>query len=112
MNLILSTNTKEENENIILIIIIGIIESLKSKTLDIEYSEKIIFNPYSMSKLKEKGLSKEIINLIHLGTELENVERIIPENLNNSFNDILEKAQRLLKENLKQISLPEKKWID
>lgn len=90
-------STIEQVEKMILIKIIGVMECLEKELIVIEEAEKILFSPYSMEFLKKKGINKEIIEIIHLGTELEDVESLIPEKLSCSFKEIRIQCENLLK---------------
>lgn len=90
--LLLNTTNTVELEKLLLINIIGLIEGLKKDLLTIEESEKVLFNPYTMDLLQSKGISKEILEIIHLGTELEDIESLIPEKLFESLIDIEHKS--------------------
>lgn len=95
--LIFETENKDQTEKLLLINLLGIIESLTLNLITLEEAEKILFTPYTMDILQEKQISKEIINIIHLGTELEDVLSIIPD----KYNDSLLEMRRLTTECLK-----------
>lgn len=88
----------EQVEKMILIKIIGVIDCLEKELIVIDEAEKILFSPYSMELMKKKGINKQIIDIIHLGTELEDIESLMPEKLSNSFKDIRIQCENLLKE--------------
>lgn len=68
-------------EKLTLVVILGVCEALKSGVITIEESENIIFSPKLMSMMKNHEFNDDIISLIHIGTELENVESLMPEKL-------------------------------
>ncbi|MBD7938789.1 DUF3969 family protein [Cytobacillus sp. Sa5YUA1] len=94
--LLLNTTSKEELEKIILLNVIGLIEGINENLITIEESENILFSPYIMELVDSIGISKEVLEVIHLGTELEDVESLIPENLSQSLIEIKEKSMTLL----------------
>jgi len=66
-----------------------------------------------MRILTEKGISENIIELVGLGTELEDIESLLPDKLKCEIQEIKKKAmgelsQRMLRENVCII----KKWLD
>ncbi len=83
MSLKISVNGKNEAERLLCILNIGVAACLKEGLISIEESENFLYSPYSMELLKEAKLDSEIIDLIHLGSELEDVESLIPEKLKN-----------------------------
>ena len=106
----LNINSKLETERMILVISIGITEALKNNLMSIEEAENCFFSLYTIKKLEDLGVDKDIIRLIYLGCELEDVESLIPDKLQKSIEDIRVESLRLL--NL--ISRPdcaEKRWI-
>ena len=86
--LLLNTTNTEELEKLLLINVIGLIEALKKDLLTIEETEKVLFNPYTIDLLQSKGISKEILEIIHLGTELEDIVSLMSEKLFESLSEI------------------------
>ncbi|WEZ08478.2 DUF3969 family protein [Priestia flexa] len=93
----LNATSKEELEKILLLNVIGLIEGLDGNFITIEEAEKFLFSPYVMTLVDSMGVSKELLEVIHLGTELEDVESLIPEKLSESLIEIKEKSINLLK---------------
>lgn len=98
---VVSTNNERQLEKLVLLNIIGIVNSLKENLITIEEAEKIIFSPYVMDLANTKGLSKELIDIIHMGTELEDIESLIPEQLDESLDQIKNKSNKLLQKRKK-----------
>jgi len=86
--LLLNTTNNEELEKLLLINVIGLIEALKKDLLTIEETEKVLFNPYTIDSLQSKGIAKEILEIIHLGTELEDIVSLMSEKLFESLSEI------------------------
>lgn len=95
--LIFETENKYQTEKLLLINLLGIIESLTLNLITLEEAERVLFTPFSIEILQGKQMSKEIINIIHLGTELEDVLSIIPD----KYNESLLEMRRLTTECLK-----------
>ncbi|NJH86154.1 DUF3969 family protein [Staphylococcus agnetis] len=64
---------KEQLEKFTLITIHGLLYQLKNELISIENAEHIIFTPYIMEELSSLNVNSEIIDLIHKGTELEDL---------------------------------------
>ncbi|WP_187371859.1 DUF3969 family protein [Robertmurraya massiliosenegalensis] len=94
--LLLKATNKEDLEKVILLNIIGLIEGINENLITIEDAEKILFSPYIMELIDTMGISKEVLEVIHLGTELEDVESLIPEKLLECLKEIKEKSINLL----------------
>ena len=100
----ISFKEKDEAERFFLVCIIGLTEALLENSISIEDAEKALFSPYSMRILTEKGISENIIELVGLGTELEDIESLLPDKLKCEIQEIKKKAmgelsQRMLREN-------------
>lgn len=109
----LSVNKKEDANILLLVCIIGLLDSLKSGILTIEECEQYLFSPYSLNVLQQKNVDKRIIDIVHLGTELEDIESLLPEKFDDNINELYESAKELLKEiKPKEIYYDEKKWLD
>ncbi len=89
MNL-LSENFNNISEKILLISIIGTINSLQHNSISIEESEKFLFSPRMVKFLNNKKCNKKIIDLVELCCELEDVMSLIP----NQFDSTLEKINK------------------
>jgi hypothetical protein len=89
---------KERIEKLLLINILGTLEALKNKKVTIDESEKVVFTPYTFFTLKKKGINKKIIDLIHEGCELEDVEFLCPEKLDKVIEELKQRTLNLLGE--------------
>ena len=85
-------------EKLVLINILGTLEALKNKKLTIDESESIIFAPYTFITLKKKGVDKRIIDIIHEGCELEDVESLCPDKLDATIESLKQRTLSLLEE--------------
>ena len=97
-------------EKFVLSIIIGVCEALKEKAVGIDEAEYLIFTPYSMKILKNLHLRKEIVNLIHMGTELEDIVEINSNEYNEQLDEIKVLAIKYLKE-MSYCDFQKDKWI-
>lgn len=89
---------KERIEKLLLINILGTLEALKNKKITINESETNIFTPYTFFTLEKKGINKKIIDLIHEGCELEDVESLRPEKLDEVIEELKQRTLNLLGE--------------
>lgn len=85
------------DEKMLLIAIVGSMESIKNGGITIDEAEKSLFCPHIVNMLKIKKCNEKIIELIEKGCELEDIYSLIPENLNEIINEIEQEALRLMK---------------
>ncbi|AVQ33333.1 DUF3969 domain-containing protein [Staphylococcus muscae] len=71
--MILFENTREV-EKFALIIIHGLFSQMNKGLISIENAEHIFFTPHTITELEKLNVDQSIIELIHLGTELEDLE--------------------------------------
>lgn len=111
MELNVGLKTKADIERFILITNIGIMAAIKEGVISIEEAENYLYSPYSVDRIKNLGINKDVVKLVELGCELEDVESLIPDKLNNSIDEISDASIELLRSVPKPV-LPLKKWID
>lgn len=112
LELKISLRNKNEIERFLLINIIGIMDSLKEELITIDEFEIYLFSPYSINKLCELKINNEIINLLKEGTELEDVESLVPEKLKSTIDNLKFRAIDLLSKISNEEICEYKKWID
>lgn len=94
--LLINATNKHELEKLLILYIIGVVDGLESELVTIDEAEKLLFSPYTIDLVDSKGISKEIIDIIHLGTELEDVQSLIPDKLSESLKQIKDKSIKIL----------------
>ncbi len=80
---------------LLMLLNIGIVESLKQDILTVDDVEKLLYSPDMMDLLKKNKYPKEVINTIHQGTELEDVLSL-GLNYEKALNSILELSVDIL----------------
>lgn len=91
-----NTANNEQLEKLLLIISIGVIEGVKKEVLTIEEAENVLFTPYIMDFIQTKKIAPEVLDIVHLGTELEDIDSLIPEKLAACLTDIKQQSIELL----------------
>lgn len=112
MALNLSVNRTNEANILVLVCAIGLLE-LENDLLTIEECDQYLFSPYSLDILQRKGIDQNINDIVHLGTELEDIESLLPHLLEEEIG----KLQEASKEELRKIQSKKKKyeiksWVD
>ncbi len=74
---------------------LGICAAIVGESLSIAEAESL-FNPHTLEQLETLGLASDLIEIVHLGTELEDVQSLIPERLSESLTEIEAKALTFL----------------
>lgn len=109
----LSANKKTDASIMLLVCIIGLLDSLESGILAIEECEQYLFSPYTLEVLRKKGIDKRILDIVQLGTELEDIESLLPDELENEIKGLHDSAKKVLKEiKPKGIFYGDEKWLN
>lgn len=93
-----SKKQKEVDEKMILVTIMGVLESIKLGGISVDEAEKIVFSPYIVKKLNEKGCNKKIVKIVEKGCELEDIESIIPEKFDQVIDEMKQETKKALQD--------------
>lgn len=88
----------ENEEKMLLISIIGTLETLKRKSIAINEAEKYLFSPHMINKLRDNGCSSKIIDILERGCELEDIASLLPQSLTKNINELQEQALKIVSE--------------
>jgi len=92
----MTTEEINQFEKLLAVLSLGLCVAIKHHTIEIEEAEQLLYSPFTMKKLNEMGANKKIIDLIHAGTELENLESLIPSELANTLSQMENHALQFL----------------
>ena len=111
--LIVQLQDKPEIERLISIINLGICTALESGVLTLEEAESYLYSPYTIEQLEKLGVAQKLIDLVHLGTELEDIKSLLPDKLDSSIEEIKVETIEFLKSLNSNSSnrFPRKKWV-
>lgn len=113
MKLNLSVIKKKEAERLILVSVIGLLESFENQLMTLEDCENYLFSPYTVSILEEKGISGKIIEIVELGCELEDIQSLMPNRLKEEVNTLkLQAFECLIELSHSDDPYNVKKWLD
>ena len=107
---VIQLENRTEIELLISLLNLGLCAALNSGCLTIEEAEIYLYSPYTLEQLEKLGVDRELIDLIQLGTELEDVQSLISEKLGDSIEEIQVGTIKFLK-SLALINVPKNKWI-
>lgn len=86
------------SEKILLISIIGVINSLQCEAISVEEAEKFLFSPHLLKFLYNKKCNKKIIDIVESGCEIEDIVSLLPGRLNYTLENIKKETIDLLKQ--------------
>ncbi|HHR6078504.1 TPA: DUF3969 family protein [Providencia alcalifaciens] len=71
---------------------LGILVALDKKLISIDEAEGFVFKPYLVKLLEQIGSDERVTEIINLGCELDDVECLIPEHLQTSIDELIQKT--------------------
>lgn len=97
-----------KEEKLLLIGIIGILETVKRGNVSVNEAEKIFFSPHVVNQLKKRECRIEIIDILERGCELEDIASLLPQSLEKN---IIELEKQTLKVMEVYPQFDDKFWI-
>lgn len=91
---------RSEVAQIVAFMSLGICTAIVARSLSIEDAERRLFNPQVLARLTELELPEALIEIIHLGTELEDVQSLVPDRLSESLAQMQAKALAFLNQDI------------
>lgn len=76
---------------------LGVLEALKEKSISVEEAVSFIFLPGIITTLRKEGVSRNVLKIIDMGCELEDIESLIPEELDHAIEEMITEVYRILK---------------
>ena len=76
---------------------LGLCAAIAANSLTIAEAEVALFNPGVLAQLEALGVGQELRDIVHLGTELEDVVSLAPERLGESVAEIQTLALEFLR---------------
>lgn len=101
--------SKNNLEKLLLVLSLGLTEAIKAKAISIDDAEKILYGPSSLKVFKNLKLNEKLIDLINLGTELEDIEDLLPEKLEKNL-DEMSKISTMVLAGLPKLDSNEPRW--
>lgn len=93
-------NNKNNDLNFLALFIIGVVTALRDDVITIDDAWNWILNIRILDYSKNRFGKSDITDVIHLGTELEDVKRIIPDKFKSACDDIILLCNKILQENI------------
>lgn len=113
MPIVLRLEDKTEVEQWVAMMSLGICAAIAGGSLSIVEAEARLFNLHTLTQLESLEVASELVEVVHLGTELEDVQSLIPERLSESLSEIEQKALAFLNriDHSTQTTFQVKSWI-
>jgi len=89
---------------------VGICEALKEERIEIREAERLLFSPHVMSKAA--SIDPRIAELIHMGTELDDIKDLVPEDYEPTIQRIRDAALNLLQTASEESEHEQEHWVD
>lgn len=77
-----------EVSQMVVVMSLGMCTAIVAGSLSIEDAERRLFNPQVLARLTELELPEALIEIVHLGTELEDVQSLVLDRLGESLAQI------------------------
>ena len=84
------------DKKIVLLVIIGTLTALEKGKISVDEASGFLFHPGMVDRLKSCHCSKDIIEIIEAGCELEDLESLVPEALLEEINSLCQKSLEIL----------------
>lgn len=102
--------SKETAVRLVPLLTIGICDQLASNTLTIQEAEQLLFSPHAMRYFG--SIAGDLEELIHDGTELDDIKDLSPESLPGAISDLRSKAARFLANGVPSDSVILDHWFE
>jgi len=103
----ITTSTKTK---LLSLLAVGLCDALRDETIDILEAERLLFSPHTMQQVRR--CDKRIVELIHMGTELDDIKTLVPSDYEGTISRIRKLALACLADNANEVDPTEKPWID
>ena len=79
-------------ERVVLLLTIGLAVAIQRRKVSTEVANQVLFSPLTMSLLRAAGVRAPVVHLVHVGTEIEDIESIFPHKLDSALHTLIEDA--------------------
>ena len=96
----IEVNESKESILILSLLALGINKALEQKVISFNLAEGLLFCPYVIKLCQDLNLSKRLVNIIHEGTELEDISSLVGEDsLRKSLESINKQLLKVIADN-------------
>jgi hypothetical protein len=94
--MVMTSERLTQLERLLAVLSLGLSAALKHQVIALDEAEQLLYSPFTMTKLRELGGPHELLELIQAGTELEDLESLLPHDLTDSLTQMEHQALSLL----------------
>jgi hypothetical protein len=109
--LILRAEGGDELQRLVAVLSLGMCRAITLGVASPSFAGHRLFGPALMKRLANIGANAELIRAIHLASELENVQDIVPEHLADSVAEVESLLTDVLRQLIKEPVQGDEKWL-
>lgn len=83
-------------ERLVATLSLGLSNAIGDGVITIDEASRLLFSPATMRLLKDAGVDKAIIAMIHAGTELDDIQRLLPDRFASALEEMKREAKAFL----------------
>ncbi len=91
-----SLDDRADVTQLVAVMSLGLCTAIAASSLSIDEAERRLFNPQVLTRLAGLEVPAELLEIVHLGTELEDIQSLMPERLAASLAEMQAKALAFL----------------
>lgn len=100
----------EQLERVVALLTIGLAVALERGKVTTAEANQILFSPHAMTLLRSAGVRESVVDLVHAGTEIEDIEFSLPGRLPHNLHLLVADAISCL-ETCDRYDFNAEKWI-
>jgi|GEM_PF-1836625 MoaA/NifB/PqqE/SkfB family radical SAM enzyme len=97
-------------EKLIAFLVLGIVEAISNEKFSTDDSENLVFLPKYLEELKKLKIDGSLVSLVQLGTELNDIEKLVPWTLSKTLEEMKMLALCVIEKKGQVMQLGE--WVD
>jgi hypothetical protein len=108
--LMMTRSERQQVERILLLLSVGICDALEEGAIETAEAEHLLFSPAVMRVLEEMSFDPSVIDVIHAGTEVEDIESLASDTLQSYLREIRGRALQQIRD-FPRYDFQQEKWL-
>ncbi len=100
MPLMFQLDDRSDVSQLVAVMSLGLCAAIAGGSVTIEEAERRLFNPKVLAQLTGLGVAESLLEIVHLGTELEDVQSLVPDKLAESLAQMQSKSLTFLNQTM------------
>jgi Protein of unknown function (DUF3969) len=96
MPLMFQLDDRADVSQLVAVMSLGLCAAIAGGSVTIDEAERRLFNPKVLAQLTALGVAESLLEIVHLGTELEDVQSLVPDKLAESLGQMQAKSLMFL----------------